>query len=138
MKFSCLRSFEFLDTFLKDDMTFDNKDPGSPMAAEDLLSFPYDHTCCTVEKDVLFKMFQNRFGTGKHNDLGAPMFWKTIKNIIPGTTEPKKARWTTINSHHVSTNISVQNSFFQVLGGAKMVRHQKITVTVCKKIVCIY
>ena len=71
-------------------MTFDNKDPGSPMAGEDLISFPYDHTCCTVEKDVLFKMFQNRFGTGKHNDLGAPMFWKTIKNIIPGTTEPTK------------------------------------------------
>jgi hypothetical protein len=77
----------FLDKFLKDDMTFDN----DPLSASDWISFPDDTMACIIEKDVFFNMYLAMCTRDKVRYPGPPAeFWKQIKSVIKGTTEPSK------------------------------------------------
>ena len=77
----------FLDKFLKDDMTFDN----DPLSASDWISFPDDTMACVIEKDVFFNMYLAMCTRDKVRYPGVSAeFWKQIKSVIKGTTEPSK------------------------------------------------
>jgi hypothetical protein len=78
----------FLDSFLKNDMSFTIKrDP--LMGGDEEFSFPNDNQKCIVEKDVIFNMYLDMCKQDKYANPGNPIgFWKHIKNVIDDTWEP--------------------------------------------------